>query len=222
VNPTTNKQLATAAPYEEQLSRDLEWALVEGSRHFDERSNVSHTLRRIAQRLTELQVPYAVAGGMALFAHGLRRFTEDVDIVVDANGLAIIHQELDGLGYVRLFSQSKNLRDTQTGVRIEFLVTGQYPGDGQPKPISFPEPSSVAVNLGGVHYVSLSNLIELKLASGMTNVGRLKDLADVQELIKALGLTAEFAPQLHPYVQAKFLELHAATQQAMDQSGGSP
>jgi hypothetical protein len=31
---------------------------------------------------------------------------------------------------------------------------------------------------------NLPTLIELKLASGMTNAGRLKDLADVQELIK--------------------------------------
>jgi hypothetical protein len=209
----TNGEIAIAAPYEEQLSRDLEWALVEGSRHFDERSNVSQTLHRIARRLTELQVPYAVAGGMALFAHGLRRFTEDVDIVVDTNGLAKIHRELDGLGYVRLFTQSKNLRDTQSGVRIEFLVTGQYPGDGKPKPVSFPEPSSVAVKINDIRYVNLPTLVELKLASGMTNVGRLKDLADVQELIKLLRLPANFAEQLNPYVRDRFIELQSAAAQ---------
>ncbi|MEX2027644.1 MAG: hypothetical protein WEH44_10085 [Pirellulaceae bacterium] len=38
--------------------------------HFEVKSAVYQTLRGIAARLDELQVPYAVAGGMALFAHG--------------------------------------------------------------------------------------------------------------------------------------------------------
>ena len=41
----------------------------------------------------------------------------------------------------------------------------------------------------------------------MTNAGRLKDLADVMELIKVLNLPADFVNQLHPYVQPKFREL---------------
>jgi hypothetical protein len=49
--------------------------------------------------------------------------------------------------------------------------------------------------------------VELKLASGMTNAGRLKDLADVMELIKVLNLPADFSEQLHPYVRPKFQEL---------------
>jgi hypothetical protein len=41
-------------------------------------------------------------------------------------------------------------------------------------------------------------LIELKLASGMTAPDRLKDLADVQELIKIRGLSRDFAEKLDP------------------------
>jgi hypothetical protein len=165
-----------------------------------------------------LQIPYAIAGGMALFAHGLRRFTEDVDILIDASGLSRIHRELAGLGYVRLFPQSNSIRDAASGVRVEFLITGQFPGDGGPKPVAFPDPDKVAVELAGIRYVNLPTLVELKLASGMTNIGRLKDLADVQELIKVLALKPVFAQQLHPYVQAKFLELCTAVQQSMDES----
>jgi len=51
------------------------------------------------------------------------------------------------------------------------------------------------------------NFVELKLASGMTVPDRLKDLADVQELIKIRALPAEFAERLDPYVREKFLEL---------------
>jgi hypothetical protein len=134
----------------------------------------------------------------------------DVDILVTAEGYAKARAQLDGLGYVPVFQGSKNLRDTQTGVRIEFLVTGQFPGDGKPKPVAFPDPASVAVNIDGINYVGLEKLIELKLASGMTNPGRLKDLADVQELIRVLKLTGDFAGRIHPYVRDKFEEVRSA------------
>ena len=54
----------------------------------------------------------------------------------------------------------------------------------------------------------MPSLVELKLASGMTGRGhRLKDLADVIELIETARLSAEFAEQLNPYVRDKYLEL---------------
>ena len=91
------------------------------------------------------------------------------------------------------FKGSKNLRDTEYGVRIEFLVTGQFPGDGKPKPVAFPDPATAAIELDGIRLLPLKDLIELKLASGMTNPGRLKDLADVQELIRILDLSEEYS-----------------------------
>lgn len=54
----------------------------------------------------------------------------------------------------------------------------------------------------------LETLLELKLASGMTGgVSRLKDLADVVELIKTLNLPRAIADTLNEYVRPKFLEL---------------
>lgn len=197
-------------PYEERLNNDPRWALSEGSKHFEDRSAVQLALRQIAQRLEELGIPYAVAGGMALFAHGLRRFTEDVDILVTREGLNRIHSELEGRGYVPPFSGSKHLRDAVHGVRIEFLVAGQFPGDGKPKPVAFPDPQSVATDVDGIRYLNLPTLVELKLASGMTTEHRLKDLADVQELIKLLGLTEGFGELLDPFVRGKYREMHAA------------
>ena len=43
---------------------------------------VYQTLRSIAAKLEQLGIPYAVAGGMALVAHGYDRTTTDVDILV--------------------------------------------------------------------------------------------------------------------------------------------
>lgn len=193
--------------YEELLNRDPRWALSEGSRHFEEASAVFQTLRRIADRLCQLQIPYAVVGGMALFQHGLRRFTEDVDILVTRADLKRVHEALEGLGYLKPHAASKNLRDVVSRVRIEFLTTGDFPGDGKAKPVAFPDPAGVSFEADGVRYVNLSTLIELKLASGMTNAARLKDLADVLELIKVVPLEIGFGEQLNPYVREKYREL---------------
>jgi hypothetical protein len=186
----------------------------EGDRHFQGESLVFKTMRKIARRLKALDVPYAVAGAMSLDAHGYRRLTVDVDILVTREGLQTIHRELEGLGYVPPFTGSKNLRDTEHGVRIEFLIAGEFPGDGRPKPVAFPDPSEVGIEIKGICYLSLPALVELKLASGMTNPGRVKDLGDVQETIKALGLPAEFADELNPYVRDKYLELWRGIQES--------
>jgi hypothetical protein len=199
--------METATAYEQQLDRDTEWALNEGSRHFEENSAVHQALRAVTGRLNELGIPYAVVGGMALYLHGYRRFTEDVDLLVTQSGLLAIQQNLTGLGYVPLFSGSKNLRDARNGVRIEFIVTGQFPGDGKPKPVVFPDPAQVAIEKNGVQLLRLNTLIDLKLASGISSSGRLRDLADVQDLIRTLKLPVEFSQQLDLSVRDKYLEL---------------
>src|SRR5262245_43084920 len=151
--------------------------------HFEKESAVHKALQKITKKLDELAIPYAVVGAMAMFFHGFRRFTEDVDLLVTREGLRLIHERLEGLGYLPAFQGSKNLRDAELGVRSEFLVAGDYPGDGRPRPVAFPAPDTVAVERDGVRCVRLPSLIELKLASGATP-GRRKDLGDVQELIR--------------------------------------
>lgn len=146
---------------------------------------------------------------MALVAHGYRRTTEDVDILITPDGLESVHRSLVGPGYPPVHEESRHLRDTRTGVRIEFILTGQYPGDGKNKPVAFPDPDAVAVTIDDIRYAGLSALIEMKLASGMTNRGRLRDLADVQELIRVLGLADGYADELHPFVREEFLALAA-------------
>lgn len=199
--------IAPLPAFEKQLKTDLEWGLSEASLFLDGKGAVHETLRRVCKRLDEAGVAYAVVGGMALYAQGFQRFTKDVDLLVSPQGLNRIHAELEGLGYVRVFPGSKNLRDTHTRVNIEFLVEGQYPGDGKPKPVAFPDPRNVSVELNGIHYLNLPTLVELKLASGLSNPDRMKDLSDVQELIKAVELPRDLQLQLNPYVREKYLEL---------------
>jgi hypothetical protein len=86
--------------------------------------------------------------------------TEDVDVLVDRDGLERFRAELVGRGYVP--THAGVFRDVQHGVRVEFVVTGEFPGDGRPKPVAFPDPRDVAVVVeDGVRMVALVPLLEL-------------------------------------------------------------
>ncbi len=187
----------------------------EGLRYFMGQGSLNNTLAQITGDLKEHGIDYMVIGAVALMAHGYPRFTEDIDLVLTPEGLEAFHRELIGLGYVPAFpGAKKRFRSTKDGVSIEVMTSGQYPGDGKPKPVSIPEPSTASTEIDGIKIVTFEKLIELKLASGMTAPHRLKDLADVQELIKIRGLQTEFSEQLDPYVREKFLELYDTVKQS--------
>jgi len=208
-NRAADGRIATLL-YEDRLAQDEEWAMADASRFFDERGSVHQTLREITSRLDELNIRYAVCGDMALFHYGFRRFTEVVGLLVRPEGLRKIHKELEGRRFLPQFTGSKNLRDTATGVRVEFLVTGQYHGDGRARAVAFPDPSQ-STSADGIRYLALPALVELKLASGMIGPSRMKDLADVQELIRQLQLPNSLTEQLDPYVREKYLKLWNST-----------
>lgn len=180
----------------------------EGLRYFMGQGSLNNTLAQITSDLKEHGIDYMVIGAVALLAHGYPRFTEDIHLVLTPEGLEVFHRELIGVGYVPAFpGAKKRLRSTKDGVNIEVMTSGEYPGDGKPKPVTMPEPALASIEIDGMQIVTLQKLIELKLASGMTASDRLKDLADVQELIKIRGLQKDFAERLNPYVRDKFLEL---------------
>ena len=187
----------------------------EARRYFMGEGILNKSLERLSKDLKTHGIDYAVIGAAALLAHGYPRLTEDIDLLMTPVGLQKFHDELIGLGYAPSFPGArKRLRSTVDGVSIEVMTTGEYPGDGKPKPVSMPEPKEASVEIDGVNFVSLEKLIELKLASGISAAHRLKDLADVQELIKIRGLDADFAAKLNPYVRAKYLELEEAVRES--------
>ncbi len=194
-------------------ARSVSETYEEGLRYFMGSGAVNKALERLVSDLEHHDISYAVIGAVALIAHGYARFSEDIDLIMTREGLENFHQELIGLGYVPAFpGAKKKLRSTMDGITIDVMLTGEFPGDGKPKPISIPEPSSASMEIDGIQVVTLEKLIELKLASGMTAPDRLKDLADVQELIKIRNLPSEFAKRLDPYVREKFLELFEAVE----------
>jgi len=170
----------------------------------------------LARRLEELRIDYAVAGAIALGVYGVLRATVDVDVVIRREDLARFKSEWLGRGYVEVFPGSKGIRDTEHGVKIDFLLTGDFPGDGLPKPVAFPEPAKTRLDLERFAVVPIETLVELKLASGMTAPHRGQDLVDVQRLVHEVRLPRDFAAKLHPYVRAKYDEVWQLAQHPDD------
>ena len=173
------------------------------------------TLERLAHRLDEEEIPYAVVGAMALNLHQYERMTRDIDVLMTGAGVEQFIKRCVGLGYGQAFPGArKSFRDTVSQTTIEVLITGEYPGDGKPKPVAFPDPATASVNIGGIRVITLEKLIELKLASGLSAPHRLRDLADVQDLIVAQNLPIEFAEKLDESVRAEYRRLWELAQHA--------
>ncbi|MEP7008824.1 MAG: hypothetical protein ABJC13_00725 [Acidobacteriota bacterium] len=176
------------------------------------KSNVHGALTRLVDRLTALKIPYAIVGALSLNAYGYQRTTSDVDVLLRREDLEAFKKAYLGRGYVEKFPGSRGLRDATENVDIDVLLTGDFPGDGKEKPVAFPDPLKAAVRGERFALLPLATLIELKLASGMTAPHRLRDLADVIELIRQNAVDENFALSLNPYVREKFQDLWQAAQ----------
>ncbi len=196
--------------YEQRLRQGGQLMLREAGAYFAGAGALHITLERLAQRLQAEGIAYALIGGLAMAEHGYARLTEDIDLVLTPAGLDRFGQRLVGRGYRPAFHGArKTFRDTDTGVRIEILTSGEYPGDGLPKAVAFPDPDlpGVVVEIDGVRVIALDRLIELKLASGISAPYRLRDLADVQDLIVRLALPLSLEDALDLSVRTKYVEL---------------
>jgi hypothetical protein len=145
--------------------------LREASAYFAGEGRLHSALHRLTQRLDAEEIPYALLGGLALAEHGYPRLTEDIELLLTPSGLERFRQRLVGRGYRPAFSGAeKTFRDAETAVRIEIVTAGEYPGDGLPKPVAFPDPTTpgMTIEIEGIRVVTLEKLIELKLASGMS------------------------------------------------------
>jgi hypothetical protein len=184
----------------------------ESRRFFMGEADVQRALERLARLLDGKGIPYALIDAMALNEWGYRRVAADLDILLTAEGLKALKDEALGRGYVEKFPGSRGLRDTEAGVNIDVVLAGEFPGDGSPKAVAFPDPAVAAVRGRGVALLPLRTLVELKLASGLSAPHRLKELADVLELIRALSLPRDMSASLDASVRTKYEELWQAAQ----------
>ena len=124
------------------LAERFEAALDRMGAYFMGSSPLQDAAAQIARLLRDLKVDYAIAGALCLAAHGVVRATEDVDVLITREGLERFKQAWLGRGYVEVRPGGRAVRDTLNGVKVDFLIEGDYPGDGKPKPVRFPSPAA--------------------------------------------------------------------------------
>ena len=199
-----------------EVDHRTDMLLAEAEAYFMGEGGVHNAAAAIAGRLAEAGIDYAIAGAIALGEHGFKRLTVAVDILIRREDLDRFKAEWLGRGYVDVRPGGKAVQDTINKVKVDFLITGDFPGDGKPKPVAFPDPREAAVAGAKYRVVSLPRLVEMKLASGMTAPHRLQDLADVLRLIRAADLPRDFGARMNPYVRDKFEELWLASRHPED------
>lgn len=168
---------------------------------FAGKDEVHKSLRRLVKRLEKAGISYAVMGGMAVNAHGQRRTTKDVDVLVTPEGLEEFRRRYVKKNYLQQPNRSRRFVDRLNDVGIDFLLTGHYPGRGGPAPFAFPDPAEASELIQKVRVVTLVQLVQLKLAAR-----RYYDFGDVCALIRVHELDESFAEQLHPSVRRDYIE----------------
>jgi hypothetical protein len=180
---------------------DFWQCIKEISLFFDGKDEVHKTMRRLVRRLEKAGIPYAIMGGMAVYAHHYRRTTDDLDILLRPDGLAEFRERFVPRYYGTTPKRPRRFVDKQNQITLDILVTGYYPGGGAPGPITFPDPTKVAEPRGKVKVIDLPTLVQLKLAAR-----RYQHFADVVNLIKFNDLDESFQEQLHSSVRQDYIE----------------
>ncbi len=168
---------------------------------FEGRGREHKTMRRVVEKLEKARIPYAIVGGMAVNAHRYERTTNDVDLLLTHQGLVEFRRRFVPRSYDAVPSRPKRFYDRRHGVHIDVLVTGLFPGSGQPGPIAYPDPAEVSQMIQDARVVNLPTLVQLKLAAR-----RYKDFGDVVALIRHNDLDESFAEQLHASVRGDYIE----------------
>jgi hypothetical protein len=178
------------------------WDQLKGiSMFFQGRDEVHKTMRRLVKKLEKASIPYAVMGGMAVNAHGHRRTTDDLDVLLTAEGFARFRAKFVPKNYGTVPKRSRRFIDQTNEVTVDILVTGLFPGSGRPGPVAFPDPTEVSETVDEIKVIDLATLIQLKLAAR-----RYQDFADVANLIRAKDLDESFQDHLHPSLRRDYIE----------------
>ncbi len=156
--------------------------------------------------LTAAGVPYAIAGGVAVCLQGYQRNTVDLDILIRREDSDAVRTALKSAGLE--WSSQNTEFVSATGIPVQCLLAGDRAGKGSEVVLPDPTASKVTQLVEGLPVLTLSKLIESKIACGLANMRRThKDFADVVELIAVHSLSRAFARYLHPAVRESFRQL---------------
>ncbi|WP_254512623.1 hypothetical protein [Anatilimnocola floriformis] len=185
--------------------KDFDFGARECDLHFGGKGKVWGTARRFIEALREREIDSVLVGDLSMFLHGYRRVTSIVELIVNREGLAYIHQHLEELGVCKDFPAATSVRDSLTHVKIRLHFAGTpRPGNSHPHLI-IPEPSDCSTLVEGLPVISLIPMIELRLAMGLAENNYERECIDVVELIRVLRLPRDFADRMHQLVQPKYI-----------------
>lgn len=151
--------------------------------------------RDVSRVLRDGNLHGAVIGGIAVLLHGYVRTTIDVDVFT-SEPLDRVADALRKAGF-RFHRARREFR--KDGIPIHLVTADQ----------TRVTPSGT-VEIERVRTVTLPDLINMKLASGLRDPLRAIDLADVIGLIRARKLTPTFAAKLSKPVRPEFRKLARA------------
>jgi hypothetical protein len=163
------------------------------------RQTISAAAHRLAQRLHQEAIPYALMGAAAVSAHGARPVKDDVIVLLTSQGLDWFRQAFVGPVYDQVPKHSRRFVERESNTTVEVRLSGHYPGITGPGPFAFPDPALVGEEIEGVVAVTLAELIQLKLAER-----RYYDSADVVSLIEVHNLDESFMEKPHPSVRDNY------------------
>jgi hypothetical protein len=157
-------------------------------------------LQSLARGLSESAIDYAIAGDMASFAHGFRQYSDRIELIV--NSPASVAPLADD-GYTRASHNPGIWRDSESGVRIDFLFAGSRSLRNRPLPFAIPEPREITIRIAERPYLRVEWLLNLKLGPTLNREDAGVE-AGVIWLMRAQRLPRTFADRLHSSVRLEY------------------
>lgn len=174
--------------YSRMISRDEALMTLHGG------GVILEVAREISRIIRAADLDAAIIGGVAVVLHGHVRTTLDVDVYVDDADAFAEQLALAG------FEFNKRRKEfVREGVPVHLVTSVQAKGGPRRR-----------VVIDDVLTVSLPDLIAMKLRSGLDDLLRARDLADVIDLIRVRRLTTAFAAKLDKSLRADFRQLAQA------------
>jgi hypothetical protein len=158
----------------------------------DKRGALLEVSRQLSSIMQVNHISGAIIGGVAVVLHGHIRTTRDVDVWIN-QPLASFRPVLEAAGAKFDAKQRQFILES---VPIHLVDSKMV------RP-----PPKRTMTIENITTVTLADLINIKLRSGLSNIARAQDIADVIGLIRANNLRSNFAAKLDKGLRSEFRKL---------------
>ena len=157
-------------------------------------ADLTEIVKKVRRAIADVSGSYGtIIGGLAVQELGYLRWTEDVDVVADAEHYRDIIENLRNTGFILKADFTLEMKDS--GARLDLLKEGAKLKDSQ---LPLPHPSELGPNRG---FATLAGLTRLKL-----DTDRMKDMSDIVELFKKSQARLDDIPNIRKTIPAPLLE----------------